>query len=530
MKNLFSKAVKLIFALSIILSSAGPLQNISAFQTEAEVISPAASESTSTVSDPRLQYTFPQQIELEPTPNTQPAYEVVQNADPYLHLLGLGKTAVRSQYGPDRNDPDEGIPAHAYSPFEDLDEREVCPPGGCDYIANRLLIKFKPDIILSENGTLSFTPVDNILTSALTNYDILSLTPIFPNAQKPAINAMVETPDGQLMPEPDLTLWYAASTNSTESLGSIVQSLSATEGIEWVEPDYVRKPVGEPAYIDSGNSLSVNASLLALPGPTTDPLYDQQWHLAATHVPEAWAYLESQGLPPGGSRDIVVAVIDTGVDYTHPDLAANIWVNPAEFNGIPGVDDDGNGYVDDIHGADTVYPDGDPMDDHGHGTHVAGIIAAQADNGIGGVGVAYNVQVMPIKAAQYSGVLATSDIVEAIYYAVTKGADVINMSFGGYARSTVEEDALAVAFGQAVLVAAAGNDGLQNERCNPALPYGAMYPAAYNWIVGVEASTSSSGLAFFSNYDCASHNTIEYEVKAPGVEIWSALPSEQYAA
>ena len=90
---------------------------------------------------------------------------------------------------------------------------------------------------------------------------------------------------------------------------------------------------------------------------------------------------------------------------------------------------------------------------------MAGIIAAQADNGIGGVGVAYNVQIMAIKAAQYSGVLAASDIAEAIYYAVEKGADVINMSFGGYARSSVEEDALAVAFGQAVLVAAAGNDG-----------------------------------------------------------------------
>ena len=90
------------------------------------------------------------------------------------------------------------------------------------------------------------------------------------------------------------------------------------------------------------------------------------------------------------------------------------------------------------------------MDDHGHGTHVAGIIGAQAENGVGGVGVAYNVQFMGIKAAQYSGVLAATDIAEGIYYAVENGADVINMSFGGYARSQVEEDALAVAFGQAV--------------------------------------------------------------------------------
>ena len=157
--------------------------------------------------------------------------------------------------------------------------------------------------------------------------------------------------------------------------------------------------------------------------------------------------------------------------------------------------------MDDIHGADMVTPDGNPQDDHGHGTHVAGIIAAQAGNGIGGVGVAYNVQIMALKAAQYSGVLAASDIAEAIYYAVEKGADVINMSFGGYARSQVEEDALAVAFGQAVLVAAAGNDGKVNLPC----PLGRdMYPAAYNWVLGVMASTVQGGgyVAGFSNYDC----------------------------
>ena len=155
------------------------------------------------------------------------------------------------------------------------------------------------------------------------------------------------------------------------------------------------------------------------------------------------------------------------------------------------MDDDGNGYVDDIHGARVIRGSrsGDPQDDHGHGTHVAGIIAAQADNGIGGVGVAYNVQIMAIKAAQYSGVLAASDIAEGIYYAVSRGADVINMSFGGYARSQVEEDALAVAFGQAVLVAAAGNDANVNLPCLGGMN---MYPAAYNWVLGVMASTKTA--------------------------------------
>ncbi len=225
----------------------------------------------------------------------------------------------------------------------------------------------------------------------------------------------------------------------------------------------------------------------------------------------------------------MVAVIDTGVDLNHPDLAANLWTNSREVPGN-GVDDDGNGYVDDVHGVDVIVNSGNPSDDHGHGTHVAGIIAAQANNGIGGVGVAYNVQIMPIKAAQYSGVLASSDIAEAIYYAVAQGADVINMSFGGYVRSQVEEDALAVAFGQAVLVAAAGNDGKVNYNPDVCGLGRDMYPAAYNWVLGVMASAPGGGRAAFSNYDCTPHDSHEYELMAPGVDVWSTLPREQYAA
>ena len=221
-----------------------------------------------------------------------------------------------------------------------------------------------------------------------------------------------------------------------------------------------------------------------------------------------------------------MAVIDTGVDFTHPDLAANMWVNSREIPGN-GIDDDGNGYTDDVHGIDCITNSGNAQDDHGHGTHVAGIIAAQAGNGVGGVGVAFNVQIMAIKAAQYSGVLAASDIAKGIYYAVENGADVINMSFGGYSRSQVEEDALTVAFGSAVLVAAAGNDG------NPNLPYifgKDMYPAAYNWVLGVMAHGQDNYLASWSNCDFAPQDNAEYELSAPGVGILSTLPGDQYAA
>ena len=446
-------------------------------------------------------------------------------------LAGHSGAIRPDRYGPQRNDPAEGIPAHAYSPFDEARNREYpCPPGGCEFQKGQVLVKLSPQVRLRGPELKGAWTENATLNEVLQAQGVLRLEPIFPNARPPKPGEFVVSPQGERLPKPDLTRWYrAVLTNEKADVYAVVQALSETPGIAWAEPDYLRRPVGGPAEQTSSRP---ETGPLALPGSSTDPLYDQQWHLSATNVPQAWQWLEDNGYTPGGSRDIVVAVIDTGVDYTHPDLAANMWVNSAEFSGSPGVDDDGNGYVDDIYGADTVYPDGDPIDDHGHGTHVAGIVAAQAFNNEGGVGVAYNVQLMALKAAQYSGVLASSDIAEAIYYAVEKGADVLNMSFGGYARSQVEEDALAVAFGQAVLVAAAGNDAKVNLPC----PFGRdMYPAAYNWVLGVMArnqypNARGDYLASFSNFDCWLQDSHEYELMAPGVDVWSTLPNGQYAA
>jgi subtilisin family serine protease len=318
----------------------------------------------------------------------------------------------------------------------------------------------------------------------------------------------------------DLSGWQQIELSAPASrIKSIVRALKSFDGVDEAEPVYERK--------------------LSITGPQVSDLNDpkmvDQWHLDAANIKLAWIYLEANGMPAGGDDSIVVAVIDTGVDYNHPDLSANMWVNTQE---IPGnnIDDDNNGFVDDIHGASVVSESfshsGDPNDDHGHGTHVAGIIAATGANGVGGVGVAYNSKIMAIKAAQYSGVLTTADIAEGIYYAVDNGADVINMSFGGYGRSLVEEDALAVAYSQAVLVAAAGNNGLPNQPC----PIGApMYPASYAWVLGVMARTENPNakgdyMAGFSNWDCKGSNGLEYELMAPGTAVWSTLPDGSYSA
>ncbi|MDB4521583.1 S8 family serine peptidase, partial [Akkermansiaceae bacterium] len=159
----------------------------------------------------------------------------------------------------------------------------------------------------------------------------------------------------------------------------------------------------------------------------------------------------------------------------------------------------------------------------GHGTHVAGIVAAVADNELGGVGVAYNSRIMAIKAAQYNGSLTNSDIAESIYYAVENGADIINMSFGGYAPSGLQRDALGVAFGQAVLVAAAGNDTCVEWKCP-------MYPAVWPFVIGVMAGNEGGGLASFSNFEGNPRNNLWYEIIAPGTAIYSTLPEDKYAA
>jgi len=257
-----------------------------------------------------------------------------------------------------------------------------------------------------------------------------------------------------------------------------------------------------------------------LPDNTTDPDMGAQWYLMVARVQQAWNFLQTNGATAGGNRDVVVAVIDTGVDPTHEELVGNLWTNPGETAGN-GVDDDQNGFIDDVHGCSVVSDprshSGDSSDYTGHGTHVAGIVAATAFNLRGGAGVAFNVQVMSVRAAQYSGVLTATDAAEGILYAVDHGAEVINMSFGGYQWSQIEFDALEMALHQSALVAAAGNDALPRKSAP-------LYPAALPYVLGVEATQPPPTQylrCWFSNFG--------YDIAAPGESIFSTLPGNQYA-
>lgn len=297
-------------------------------------------------------------------------------------------------------------------------------------------------------------------------------------------------------------------TTDEKDIWSIVDNTNSQNTVEIAEPVY--------KYFTSEESV---------PSAEDNKGMDKQWYLKDQKLESVWGN-EDYGNTAG--EGIVVAVIDTGVDYNHEDLQDNIWTNSAEVSGTTGADDDNNGYVDDVHGINLIDPNETPMDDHGHGTHVAGIIAME-NNNVGGVGIAYKSKIMPIKAGGSDGTFYSSDIAKGIEYAYKNGADVINMSFGSYAHSALIENALQDAFSSCVLVAAAGNDGRTTADCPFPIPKGNMYPAAYSYVIGVMAYGEENSFASFSNWDYAPNANAEYEVVAPGVNIYSTLPNGRYA-
>ncbi|HEY3215837.1 MAG TPA: S8 family serine peptidase [Candidatus Eisenbacteria bacterium] len=264
-----------------------------------------------------------------------------------------------------------------------------------------------------------------------------------------------------------------------------------------------------------------NFQLHALVVPN-DPLFPQMYNLENTgqtsgtpgadiHATQAWDLFT-------GDPELRVGVIDTGVDYTHPDLAANIWTNPGEIAGN-GIDDDRNGYIDDVHGYDFANNDGDPFDDHGHGTHVSGTIAAVGDNGVGLAGVNWRARIVGIKFLDAGGSGSTAGAIAAIGYAIATGVRLTNNSWGGggYSQGLLDAINAAGAAGQ-LFVAAAGNSGTDND----ALP---EYPASFDspYILSVAATDHNDELATFSNFGAAS-----VDLGAPGVSILSTLPGGAY--
>ncbi|KAA1261683.1 Thermophilic serine proteinase precursor [Rubripirellula obstinata] len=237
----------------------------------------------------------------------------------------------------------------------------------------------------------------------------------------------------------------------------------------------------------------------------------RDWNLNAVGAPESWA----AGYTGQG---VLVAVVDTGVDLDHPDLSSNIFVNAGEIAGN-GIDDDGNGFVDDVNGFDFADGDADPNDVGGHGTHVAGTIAA-GNNGFGATGVAPGATILPVRVLGASGAGSTLDVAAGIRYAADLGADIINLSLGGgYSRAIDSAIDYARALGS-FIVAAAGNES----SAVPGFP--ARFSATDDNVISVGAYSSSGRLAGFSN-DVGSSQSVQ--VDAPGVGIYSTYVGGRYA-
>jgi subtilisin family serine protease len=339
-----------------------------------------------------------------------------------------------------------------------------------------------------------------------------------------------QNPSNGYQPEEPLTLkniFILKTKQQEENILGLIEQLKEDKNVEYAEPNYIFSindfEVASDIIYDKDLTPTKNTSTTV----PNDPLYSQQTNITQTNIDDVWNEYTT------GDGSQIVAILDTGVDYTHPDLAANIWINEAELNGVEGFDDDGNGYIDDIRGWDFINNDNAPLDDNMHGTHVAGIVGAVGGNGIGVAGAAWNVKLMPIKVFQSNGVGNSSTIAEGINYATANGATIQNMSFGSYAESLTLKSALENAYASSFLVAAAGNNKIciGPGLCPDKTPSAPLYPGAYTFVLGVE-----DGNAMYDNYDqdgpifSEYPKFLNYEVKAPGSGIMNTVPNGGYRA
>lgn len=279
-----------------------------------------------------------------------------------------------------------------------------------------------------------------------------------------------------------------------------VATLTGLPGIMYAELDYFVRADVTPNDPSFGNLWGCNNT-----GQTVNG--DPGSAGADINAPEAWDITT-------GSSSFVIGDIDSGVNWAHPDLAANIWSNPGEV--VDGVDNDGNGLIDDIRGWDWVNNDNNPTDDNGHGTHTSGTFGAVGNNAVGMTGVMWSCKILPLKFLNASGSGAISGALSALQYCRTKNVKVSNNSWGGGGFSQAFLDAInaSQSIGH-IFVAAAGNAGSNNDAS-------ASYPASYNSgnIIAVVATNNNDGLASFSNYGATS-----CDIGAPGVTIYSTYLS-----
>ncbi len=326
---------------------------------------------------------------------------------------------------------------------------------------------------------------------------IVKLEPSTPSADAFALRASVGARVERRFPTIGAELWEITGIGVPDA----VARLKSSRRVVYAEPNYIVHAEDVP----------------------DDPRFEQQWALhnigqtgglidADIDAPEAWTF------ETGG--DVLVGVIDSGVDWDHADLAANIFVNPGEVADNH-LDDDQNGFIDDVHGWDFLNEDNDPDDDNGHGTHVAGILAAVGNNGVGIAGVAWSARILPLKFLSAIGTGSTSDAIRAVEYATAMGARLTNNSWGGISFSQALRDAIEAAGEANVLfVAASGNNASNNDAF-------AHYPSGFDLpnLISVLASDHNDTRSVFSNY-----GAVSVDLAAPGSDIISTFPGDRYVS
>jgi len=344
-----------------------------------------------------------------------------------------------------------------------------------DFVPGEVIVKFKS----------SFNPAGSSSVTGISSVDSLNYR-FSVSSIKKISESNHETLSGVYK------LTFPHEVNITD----IVYEYSNNPFVEYAEPNYF-------------------ARIFVIPN---DANYSSQWAHEKIGSESAWDIER-------GNEGVVIAIIDSGVDWDHPDLAANIWNNTGEV--VDGIDNDGNGYIDDIRGwdfvnttenctegEDCVGEDNNPMDFNGHGTHCSGIAAAVSNNSEGIAGVCWYCKIMPLKAG-YDNLLEYVDTAEALVYAADNGADVVSMSWGGFYRSSLIQDSIEYARNKGVvLVAAAGNDGMNIK----------SYPASYDNVLSVAASGEDDARKTWSNFGSS------VDVLAPGGSILSTLFNDSYAS
>ncbi|MGZ3774789.1 MAG: S8 family serine peptidase [Pseudobdellovibrionaceae bacterium] len=368
-------------------------------------------------------------------------------------------------------------------------------------------IKFGAAVILFANLSLSLSTMGNVLQkSQVPSVPGEFLIGLKENVNMNFVSTGMETPWGTFKNYIPLTNTLVVTRPTVETFEYVESSILEDDRVEYVEPNYI---------------YSIDHAGLNTEVTPNDPSFKDQWSLfndgranskgnsglagVDIDAKKAWAIQT-------GSRDIIVGVLDTGVNFNDENLKDNMWTNYVEQNGLTGIDDDKNGYIDDIHGINLINKSGNPIDDNGHGSHCAGVIGARGNDGIGMTGINWNVRIMAIKFLDAKGAGSISSVTEGIAYAIKNKVQILSNSYSGPLPSETVKNAISKANKAGILFVAAAGNSTSNNDLNP------VYPANYEIenVVSVAAIGNTGNLSSFSNFG---RKTVH--VGAPGENILS---------